>query len=128
MVFYQLLCHLAGDFFLQSDWMAGQKYTKKWVALLHAVTYTLPFLFLTRSWAALLVICLTHAVIDHYKVANYVAWAKNWLAPVRPKPWVECKATGYDPDRPIWLTVWLGIITDNTLHIAINFAALMYFP
>ncbi len=177
MVFHQLLCHLAGDFFLQSDWVAGNKYTKKWVAALHAVIYTLPFLLLTRNPWALAIICVTHGIIDHYKVANYVAWAKNWLAPrsvvisrmgfrcsdcdvsfsyegtkenghvcplcggvnveqvnneiirlARVKPWVECKLTGYDPDRPIWLTVWLSIITDNSMHIAINYVALRYFP
>jgi len=125
-VAFQVFCHVIGDFFLQSDWVAANKYTKKWVALFHAVLYTLPFLFLTLSWKPLAVICLTHAVIDHYKVANYVAWAKNWIGFKRPKPWAECKATGYDPDRPIWLTVWLGIITDNTLHLAINYLALRY--
>lgn len=125
-VAFQVLCHVVGDFFLQSDWQANNKYTHKWVALFHAALYTLPFLFLTLSWKALAVICLTHAIIDHYKLANYVAWAKNWIGFKRPKSWAECKATGYDPDRPIWLTVWLSIITDNTTHLVINYLALRY--
>ena len=85
----QVLCHVIGDYFTQSDWQANNKYTKKWVALLHAVLYTLPFLVLTQSPAALAVICLSHAIIDHYKLANYVAWAKNWIGFKRPKPWSE---------------------------------------
>ena len=113
---WQILCHLFGDFFLQSDWMASNKYTNKGVALVHAIFYTLPFIFLTQNPWALAIICLSHAVIDHYKLANYVAWIKNWISPVRPKSWLECKMTGYDPDRPIWLTVWLGIITDITIN------------
>lgn len=41
-------------------------------------------------------------------------------------PWRECKATGYPPDRPDWMTVWLMIVADNTLHLTINFLALRY--
>lgn len=104
--------------------MANNKYTKLWVAFLHGVVYTLPFLFFTRNFSALAIIALSHTIIDHYKLANYIAWVKNWISFVRPKPWVECKLTGYDPDRPIWLTVWLSIITDNTIHIFINALAL----
>ena len=129
---FQVFCHVIGDFFLQSDWQASNKYTNEGVALFHAALYTLPFLILAQalllpwSWKALAVICLTHAIIDHYKVANYVAWAKNWIGFKRPKPWAECRATGYDPERPLWLTVWLGIITDNSMHLVINYLALRY--
>lgn len=35
-------------------------------------------------------------------------------------PWSECKATGYHRDKPLWLTVWLLIIADNTIHLLIN--------
>ena len=84
--------------------------------------------------------CASHFAIDRWRLARYVVWAKNRLAPwgrgelvnvgrrsgtgicvekapraVPPnKPWSVCKATGYDPDRPQWMTVWLLIIADNT--------------
>lgn len=122
----QIICHLIGDFFLQSDWQALNKYDKKWVALLHSTLYSLPFLFLTQSWLALIVICLSHAIIDHYKIAAYISWLKNWIGLVRPKSWQECKLTGNDPNRPYWITVWLGIIMDNTIHIIINALAIVY--
>lgn len=41
-------------------------------------------------------------------------------------PWHECKATGYPPERPAWLAVWLLIAADNTIHLAINYAALRW--
>ena len=76
-----LLAHLVGDYLFQSDWMAQEKVKKSTAALAHAVTYTLPFLFLTRAPLALLFICITHFVIDRWRLAKYVCWAKNWLAP-----------------------------------------------
>jgi hypothetical protein len=123
----QILCHFIGDFFLQSDWVGLNKYNKFIVALAHACWYTLPFIFLTINPWALLTICLTHAIIDHYKLAAYISWAKNWLSPVRPKPWKSCCFTGNDPERPLWISVWLNIIVDNVTHIIINGAAIYYF-
>lgn len=77
----QIVAHLIGDYVLQSDWMANVK-TKRWApAVAHALTYTLVFLLLTFSWKALLFIFATHLVIDHYRLARYVCWAKNFLAP-----------------------------------------------
>lgn len=40
--------------------------------------------------------------------------------------WNECSVTGYDPSRPAWLAVGLMIAADNTLHLAINYAALRW--
>jgi len=120
----QLVAHAVGDYILQSDWMATEKTKQNAAAAAHAFTYTLPFLFLTRSPAALAVIMGTHFVIDRYRLARYVVWAKNWLGPN--KPWAECSATGYPADRPAWLTVWLLIIADNVLHVLINGIALRY--
>lgn len=77
----QLLCHAIGDYVFQSDWMAASKTQKTTAALAHVVTYTVPFLALTTSWKALLFIAGTHFVIDRWRLARYVCWAKNWLAP-----------------------------------------------
>lgn len=120
----QLVAHAVGDYILQSDWMATEKTKRSLAAAVHALTYTLPFLFITRSPAALALICGTHFVIDRWRLARYVVWAKNWLGPNR--PWAECVATGYPADRPAWLTVWLLIIADNTLHVLCNGLALAY--
>lgn len=122
-----LLAHLAGDYLLQSHWMAQEKTKRWWPALAHATAYTLPFLLVTRSPAALAVILGTHALIDRYRLARHLVWAKNLLAPKQCRhPWRECSATGYHQDQPAWLTVWLLIIADNTVHLAINAAAIIW--
>lgn len=122
-----VLAHLTGDYLIQSDWMANEKTKRWWPALAHAVTYGLPFLVVTRSPAALALIVVTHAVIDRYRLARHVVWAKNLLAPRRYRyPWAECSATGYHRSRPEWLAVWLMIIADNTLHLILNVIAVLY--
>jgi hypothetical protein len=117
----QLLAHLAGDYVIQSDWMANEKTKAHTPAFAHAVTYTLPFLALTRDPRRLAVIAGTHFVIDRWRLARHVVWAKNNLAPrgYNP-PWSECTATGYPPSKPPWMAVWLMIIADNTMHATIN--------
>ncbi len=146
----QLVLHAVGDYILQSDYMASAK-TKRWTpAIVHAVVYTLPFLLLTQSWLALLVMCSSHAIIDHLRLARYICYAKNFLAPTETwikerqttasgqiiyvpkleeqwwKPWVRCNKTGYDTDRPPWLSTWLMIIVDNVMHVIINGFAIYY--
>lgn len=145
----QLIAHAVGDYILQSDWMATEKTKRSVAALAHVVTYALPFLLLTQSWQCLAFIIGTHFVIDRWRLARFICWAKNWLAPAkwcpvcddriqmngwhaphrvpRNPPWNDCKATGYPADRPVWLTGWLLIIVDNTLHIILNGIALHYF-
>jgi hypothetical protein len=123
----QILLHLIGDYVVQSDWMAGEKTKKSVAALVHAVTYTLPFLFLTGSPTALAFIGFTHFVIDRWRLARYVCWVKNIPSPKRYRhPWAECTGTGYHQDRPAWLAVWLMIVADNTMHILLNGVALKY--
>lgn len=156
-----LIASEVGDYLLQSDWMAQEK-TKKWLAAaVHALVYTLPFtlfLFFTQAtWKALVVIGVTHFVIDHWRLARYVAWAKNFLSPrttrttiysvprampkstdIEPlgepqvveklwwRPWKECQATGYPPETPPFMAVWLMIRADNVIHLAINALAISY--
>lgn len=121
----QILAHLAGDYVLQSDWMASQKTKCLAVAVIHALAYSVPFLALSPSFAAWCVIVGTHVVIDRWRLARYVVWAKEWLSPVRPPPFAECP-TGYPADKPAWLATWLLILADNTLHLALNGAALRW--
>ena len=51
-----LLAHLVGDYLTQSDWMANEKTKRWWPAWVHAITYGLPFVLITRSVPALVVI------------------------------------------------------------------------
>jgi hypothetical protein len=120
----QLILHLIGDYVTQSDWMALNKTKSTWAAFVHATIYSLPFL-LIGSWHAVFVIWLTHLYIDRFRLARYVCFAKNFIGAPWPK-WEDCKGTGYPSDRPAWMTVWLMIAADNTLHLAINYIALKW--
>lgn len=144
----QLILHLFGDYILQSDWMANNKTSKSVACSVHALTYTLPFLLITNSLWALVVIGGTHFFIDRYRLAKYVVYAKNFIAPpstifylngnestpegavfcaVQDKyKWKNCKETGYPKETPVWLSTWLLIIADNSLHLAINYLVLKY--
>lgn len=184
----QLLAHLFGDYILQSEWMAVNKSKRTWPAFVHALLYSLCFVplcwhvtvwtaqvenidgfFIERMWGtaarfhwlALLVIFSTHFLIDRFRLARYVVWAKNWMGPRKmwyrriaggvpmwtdqwdetdpcrtevdnyykfnqPTPPLWACPTGYPPTTPPWLSTWLLIIADNTLHLAINYAALRW--
>lgn len=121
----QLVAHAIGDYILQSDWMATEKTKRSLTALLHVLTYALPFLFFKPSLLALFVIVSTHFVIDRWRLARFVVWIKNAPYPGS-RPWAECSVTGYPGERPPWLTIWLLIIADNIMHVVINGLALMY--
>lgn len=123
----ELLAHLIGDYVLQNHWEATQKTEKSLPALSHAAKYTAAFLPLTRDPKALLIIGGSHFVLDRFRLAKQIAWVKNQVAvPAEHRySWAEGKANaGYPKDVPPWLSTWLMIITDNTVHMAINHAAL----
>lgn len=123
-----LLLHLAGDYLIQSDWMAQEK-TKRWsAAIAHGVTYGLCYLVLTRSVWALLVIIVTHILIDHYRVIKYLTWLKNQIAPKKYRyTWNAAdRVTGYSPATPLQCGMILMVVVDNGLHLAINALAVLY--
>jgi hypothetical protein len=116
----QIVAHLVGDYILQSHWMAQNKGKSSLAAAIHAITYTAPFLFITWAPVALAIILVSHFFIDRFSLARFVVWAKNGMrGPVT--------ATGYADDVPAWLSVWLLIIADNTIHIICNGLAIYYF-
>lgn len=124
----QIFAHVAGDYILQSHWMAAEKTRRHLAAAIHAAIYGLPFLIAFRpSWLALAAIVGTHFVIDRWRLARFVVFAKNFLAPrCNWQAWEDCSGTGYHKDVPAWLSVWLLIIVDNAMHIGINALALRY--
>ena len=123
----QFVAHLVGDYVIQSDRMATEKTRSSLWAAIHAVTYALPFLLITRSPAAIAAIVGAHFIIDRWRLARFVCWAKNAIGGSC-HPWSECVATGYHKDRPAWLAVWLLIICDNTLHLICNAFAIWWAP
>ncbi len=142
----QLLVHVFGDYILQSDWMATNKTKRVMPCLVHVLLYTACFLILTTSWKALLVIAVTHFIIDHWHTPlKRLIWWKNHIGPtMKFPPYKYCDATGYFDDslytqrpppsveiefgrpRHFFITMWLYIITDNFLHLTINYFALKY--
>jgi hypothetical protein len=120
--FGQIAAHVCGDYVFQSDWMANNKTKKSLACLAHVSTYFLPFLLITTNPTTLAIIVVTHYIIDRWRLARYVVWAKNFIAPSSywPPSFEECKATGYPPTTPAWLATWLMIIVDNLMHVAIN--------
>lgn len=125
-----ILAHLVGDYLLQTDWMSKNKTSRWWPAIVHGVVYAIPFLFITQSIPALLVIAGTHVVIDRFRLAKHLVWFKNQFAPKASRyAWKGedfDPASGYPKSTPDFLAVWLMIIADNTLHLIINLAAVVF--
>jgi hypothetical protein len=116
----QLVAHVVGDYLLQSSWMASEKSRRSLPAALHAVVYGLPFLVFRPSPRGWMLIVATHFIIDRWRLARYVCWAGGLLSPPPHRSWAECRQTGFPPEREPWMTTWLLIIADNTLHVLIN--------
>lgn len=132
----QLILHGIGDYFLQTDYQALNKKKKGWhgfwQCLKHCITYSLSFLFI-GSWKAVLVIFITHFVIDRTNIVAYLIAIKNWTV-----KWVEedndsfgsyvfdISNFGFGLERPFAISIWLYIICDNLLHIICNYLALKY--
>lgn len=120
----QLLLHLWSDYITQTDDMAINKTKDVKFAILHGFIYTLPFLLLTQSILSLTLIFLTHVIIDRFRLAKYVIFYKNKLSN-KNLDWSECDdETGFVKSRPKYITFWLMIIVDNTLHLTLNFIIL----
>ena len=122
-----LLCHLIGDYVLQSQPMADRKTTSSVWACIHAAAYSIPFALLLALTAqpgpglvALFVIFWTHASIDRYRLAaRWCAW--HGTGTREGGVWARWNASA-EPVPP-FLSVWLTIVVDNTMHLAINAAA-----
>lgn len=142
-----ILAHLVGDYILQNDWMANEKTRRWWPAVVHGFAYTFAYVlmlataflihpplggtflgWLLRIVGTLVIIGGTHAVIDRYRLAKNLIWFVNQFGPQGTSyPWSVAKQNaGYDAGKPAWMATWLMIIVDNTIHLLINTAAIVF--
>ncbi|WP_369227827.1 hypothetical protein AB5J52_46705 [Streptomyces sp. R39] len=107
--------------------MATEKVKRWWPAIVHGTTYGLPFLLITQSPLALAEIVATHVVLDRSRVAKYLVWARNLLAPAsRRVAWAGVQKNQSSPVAvPPGLANALVMVTDNTVYLAIDAAALV---
>lgn len=134
-LFWLVAAHFIGDYLLQSHWMATRKTESWWAAFVHAMAYSLPFYILLMvtfgpgidTWLVLSAIMGTHLIIDHWRLAKHIGWLKNQIGTKESRPsYEEAMANGgYPASTPAWLSTWLMIITDNLIHILINFLAVI---
>src|SRR5690554_6782051 len=90
---YLLVAHLAGDFLLQTGWMAANK-AKHWGALfVHVIVYTLCIFVIAwlgfggLSIAGILIIFVSHLLIDRRKLVEL--WVDHVMrAPKNQKNWL----------------------------------------
>lgn len=104
----QLLCHLIGDYLLQTSWMARDKVGGLLPAIIHCIAYTFTFLFLTFDPSKLYLIFFTHFVIDYTGVVKSLS------------------DKTFDKNATEYLQVIIGIVRDNTVHLILNFLILEY--
>ena len=121
----QLILHLIGDYILQTDKMANKKVIDNYWAIIHGVLYTIPFILLTRSIYALSVICITHILIDRFRLVRYLIFIKNKITDFKLE-WNKCKTTGYPLELPSWLAFYLMLTIDATCHLTINYLSIKY--
>ena len=95
---WMLVGHLAGDFLLQSSWMAEKKSVEFLPLLAHCASYTAAVALFTLpvggiSFPAILIVFLGHLIIDDKRMVEL--WAKHvsraegntWLKVVQDQSW-----------------------------------------
>lgn len=109
----QLILHLLGDYVFQNQWMTENK-TKKslkgiFAALLHSLIYSILFFIFLINWKGLIVIFISHLIIDKYDIARL------WVRIINNAGKRKVVNNG------------IRIVVDNTFHLIINYFVIIYF-
>jgi hypothetical protein len=64
---YIVLCHLFGDYFLQSDYLAANKGKDWYILFVHSALYCIPFIVVFGLDIGAFYIFVTHFVVDAAK-------------------------------------------------------------
>lgn len=129
-----LVAHLVGDYILQNGWMARRKLDSLLIALFHGfiqgvllelvVVILRPETTFRVAITIFLVTAVTHGIIDRYRLIKPIIWAMNQIGDSY--SWREGKRNnGHPMNTPAWMSTWLMIIADNTLHLVITFVLLI---
>lgn len=97
-----MLAHLIGDYVLQNDWMATNKKRRDLPCMVHAILYTIPFLFCSMQPWQLLAIMVQHFLQDR---TDFVVW------------FAKAKGSGPFVDPKGIFFPWSIVALDNVLHI-----------
>lgn len=68
--FKLLVCHLIGDYLIQTDFIAETKGQNFYHLLIHCVLYLVPFIFVGVMENLLGFIFVTHVAIDYHKAMD----------------------------------------------------------
>ena len=75
-IIYIVLCHLFGDYVLQSDFIAKTKGQNWYHLFVHSALYTVPFIIIFGLTWHLIILFISHLIIDllkaKYKIINYI--------------------------------------------------------
>ena len=62
-----IICHIVGDYLLQTDYMAREKGKDWYVLFVHCVCYCVPFIYVFGLDFKIIILFFTHMVIDTSK-------------------------------------------------------------
>ena len=66
-IFKLVICHIVGDYFLQTDYMATNKNKDWYLLFVHCVCYCVPFLVLYGFVWQIALIFIVHIIVDNLK-------------------------------------------------------------
>lgn len=73
-----ILCHLIGDYVLQSDFIARTKFGNSYHLFVHCALYVVPFwIAFGYDWIGLSFIFLSHLIIDFSKVKGLISYTSD---------------------------------------------------
>lgn len=132
-----LIGHGIGDFLLQNQWMAMNKSGNTWKCLVHCTLYTLAVVLMTWPFvhgiAWTLLVFASHFPIDRWSLAD------KWLRLIRGRNLGEFVKQGhkdiplmpFGEEKNYWAlrAAFAGVVytvADNTMHLALMYAAALY--
>ena len=75
-ILFLVMCHMIGDYVLQTDFLAKTKGTSWYHLFVHSLLYSIPFLFVFPFNYKLYILIISHFIIDalkaRYKKIDYV--------------------------------------------------------
>ncbi len=135
----QILSHLVGDYFFQTNYQAVNKNKNSWAAVKHCLTYTLCFYLVmvgtnSINFKSLFWVFATHFLIDRFGLAKYwfqfrevgivkdlIPFTEEYKKEIREN---HCPITGLTKDRIEAVKWFVYIVADNTLHLICNYIIL----